>query len=542
MPNREGLVSRQASDVDKPVGALMPRLGDRVDVQSITATFLPLPKGKKRGGGVGFCGGDPVASVEGAGYAAPPYRWVDGKPHPIGFQDIKKITANGASDTQLAGYWTTPKGDERAIVWTQTAADLAGVELHPPTWQKSAAIACGDGQQIGFGYGNFAQEPSKALLWSGTRESLIVLTGPDPSRDAMGHAVAGGVQVGYVGGSGRQHACLWRGSTDSHLDLHPTSPDLFGSEALGIGDGQQVGVVWTTEMANLAALWNGSPDSYINLSPAGFARSRASRCAAGFQVGWVCREERGMLLRAALWNGAGDDFIDLQDFLNGPWNASWAQDLRVDGDRLVVLGTAQQAVQQGKYEMDAGKVPVMWEMKLLVAEAPRAGRSVAVAAPPPPSASDEQKVDRIGADFATAVIENDFEAARACLAPWLQGQVDAKQLRSILRKEFIDDVEPADFAIGGNDSTLDDLRAHYREYHEDNRALTLATATEFGAFGPPSIHIADEVTPANFRQWMSIEFTPDPESESELDYCLRLWLIVVDVDGAMSIGHLEPGE
>jgi hypothetical protein len=51
----------------------MPTLVQRIDVNSITTTFLSMPKGKKRGGAVGFCGGDPVASVEGVGYAAPPF-------------------------------------------------------------------------------------------------------------------------------------------------------------------------------------------------------------------------------------------------------------------------------------------------------------------------------------------------------------------------------------------------------------------------------------------------------------------------------------
>ena len=84
-------------------------------------------------------------------------------------------------------------------------------------------------------------------------------------------------------------------------------------------------------------------------------------------------------------------------------------------------------------------------------------------------------------------------------------------------------------------------RCEAAEQHPQGRAHR-TTAKEFGAFGPPSIYIADEVTSANFRQWMSLEFTPDPDGESALDYCLRLWLIVVDVDGAMLIGHLEPGE
>jgi hypothetical protein len=41
---------------------------------------------------------------------------------------------------------------------------------------------------------------------------------------------------------------------------------------------------------------------------------------------------------------------------------------------------------------------------------------------------------------------------------------------------------------------------------------------------------------------MSIEFVPEEDNEAGIDYCLRLWLIVVKVDGAMKIGHLEPSE
>jgi hypothetical protein len=528
----------------------MPTLRDRIDFASITATFLPLPKGRKRGAGVGFCAGEPIASVEGAGHSAPPYRWAGGIAEPITFPDVKKLGANGTSVSQIAGLWSTPKGDERALVWTRNGGVLTGAELHPETWEKSTGMACGGGQQVGFGYEKFVNNPSKALLWTGTRESMVVLTGSDPTRDAMGMGVADGVQVGYVGGSGRQRACLWKGTTESHLDLHPSAESLVGSEALGVGDGQQVGQTWDGEMMSHAALWTGSADSWVNLSPGGFPRSRASACARGLQVGWACRQERGMLLRAMLWNGSADQVIDLQEFLPTPWNASWAVHLDVDGDRLRILGTAQRAVLQGGYEMDAGKVPVMWEMKLLIAEPRRADLPAAVG-----TASDavtrtgktvelstENRVEKVAADFARAIIDDNFKAAHNLLAPWLQMQVTAKKLQNIFKKQFIDDVAPADFAISGNNAQLNELREHYQEYHGDDVPKTLATAKEFGAWGPPSIHIADEITADNFRQWLSLEFTPEAEHASGLDYCLRLWLIVVDVDGVMTVGHLEPGE
>src|SRR5215831_16355254 len=205
----------------------MPTLSQRVDRATITVTLLPLPKGKKRGRGIGFWGGDPVASIDSAGNSAPPFRWVAGKPQLVSFLDVKNVSPSGASASQLAGCWYTPKHDERAVVWTRVAeSDVSGVELHPEGWEKTVARACGDGQQVGYGYENFVKNPSVGLLWNGARESMVVLTGPD----ATAAGVAQGVQFGSVGGSGRQRACLWRGSSASFVDLQPTEGALIGSE------------------------------------------------------------------------------------------------------------------------------------------------------------------------------------------------------------------------------------------------------------------------------------------------------------------------
>jgi hypothetical protein len=156
--------------------------------------------------------------------------------------------------------------------------------------------------------------------------------------------------------------------------------------------------------------------------------------------------------------------------------------------------------------------------------------------------SDDRKVEKLTSDLARALIEDDYDAAHAFLAPWLQRQVTATQLRSIVKKEFLADLPPIDFVASGNDSTLAELREHYAEYHESDASRTLATVESFGDWGPPSIYVAAEITPANFRQWLSIDLTPDPDNEFGLDFILRLWLIAVDVDGTMKVGHLEPGE
>ena len=184
-------------------------------------------------------------------------------------------------------------------------------------------------------------------------------------------------------------------------------------------------------------------------------------------------------------------------------------------------------------------------MKLLVLE-PVAHRETATVQPtasaPAEAMSDDRQVEKLASDLAQALIEDDYDAAHGLLAPWLQRQVTATQLRSIVKKEFFADLPAVDFVVSGNDSSLAELREHYAECHESDAARTLATAESFGEWGPPSIHIADEITPANFRQWLSIDLTPDPDNEFGLDFILRLWLIAVDVDGTMKVGHLEPGE
>src|SRR5262249_14236411 len=159
--------------------------------------------------------------------------------------------------------------------------------------------------------------------------------------------------------------------------------------------------------------------------------------------------------------------IDLQLALPEPWNVSQAMDVDVDGDTLRVIGTAQQAVQSGGYEVDAGTRPVVWEMKLLVAEPPARRETITVqptAAPSPTGVSDEQKVEKTASDLAAALIADDYDAAHGLLAPWLQRQVTPAQLRSIVQKEFIAELAPVDFVASGNDSTLEELRDHYAEY------------------------------------------------------------------------------
>ena len=45
----------------------MPSLRERIDLSSLKISFPSLPTGKKRAAAIGFCGEDPVATIEGPG-------------------------------------------------------------------------------------------------------------------------------------------------------------------------------------------------------------------------------------------------------------------------------------------------------------------------------------------------------------------------------------------------------------------------------------------------------------------------------------------
>lgn len=193
------------------------------------------------------------------------------------------------------------------------AAQWTTVILHPIGPISSTALGSGGGQQVGFTFTSPANQIPNAAVWNGTAQSWVTLS----HRESRAYGVDGGVQVGSER-NGISRAVLWRGTESSGLSLHPIGPEVLGSEALGVGDGQQVGTVGYPGRGT-PALWNGTADSYVNLTPfdnSPFVGGIAYGAGDGQQVGTVSGSVFGVNGHAALWSGTAESFVDLNP-LNG---------------------------------------------------------------------------------------------------------------------------------------------------------------------------------------------------------------------------------
>jgi hypothetical protein len=143
--------------------------------------------------------------------------------------------------------------------------------------------------------------------------------------------------------------------------------------------------------------------------------------------------------------------------------------------------------------------------------------------------SMKKEYEEFAARFARAIVAEDFEAAHKFFAPRLQTEVSAADFRALVEKwlwemneiwEIEELIFPAEFTVSHNSSSLEDLKQE-SDWREPRK-------------------ISDEVTGANFRQWMVIQFMPSESDERvELDGWFDFWFILVETGGALRIGFFE---
>lgn len=168
----------------------------------------------------------------------------------------------------------------------------------------------GSGQQAGRFVSGVAEH---ACVWSGTAESRIDLH-PAGALFSTAYGTHGELQAGYIATApiGVPHAVLWRGSAASLVDLHPVG-SIF-SQAYAIHGDQQVGQAqFSTGVPIRAALWRGTAQSFVDLHPAVGSMSFARGTDGIHQVGdvHVGADGNGTISHAALWSGTSASFIDL---------------------------------------------------------------------------------------------------------------------------------------------------------------------------------------------------------------------------------------
>ncbi len=122
--------------------------------------------------------------------------------------------------------------------------------------------------------------------------------------------------------------------------------------------------------------------------------------------------------------------------------------------------------------------------------------------------------------FSNAIVKRDFPAAEAMLASWLRSVALKKMVRQARG------TAPPAFAA------------------DPPSLLPFNTPASWGEdeFGPPSAPVPSEITDANFRGSFRVEFVPDPDLEAEVDFSYALFLVVVEWEGKLAIGYIEPAE
>ncbi|MGE5180699.1 MAG: hypothetical protein ACM31C_01490 [Acidobacteriota bacterium] len=135
----------------------------------------------------------------------------------------------------------------------------------------------------------------------------------------------------------------------------------------------------------------------------------------------------------------------------------------------------------------------------------------------------EQRYRELGERFSAAIIDKDYAAACALLAPWLREVTPPERLRALIEDRVaemheawdVDDpLHPTECELDGNSAIrVGELRKHDRD-------------------------VPAELTDASFRYWMSMQFKP-AEDSVEFDAYFDLWAALVDHAGELRVGYLR---
>ncbi len=139
----------------------------------------------------------------------------------------------------------------------------------------------------------------------------------------------------------------------------------------------------------------------------------------------------------------------------------------------------------------------------------------------------QESVQQFGTTLAQKALDRDWEGVHSLLAPWLGLSTDG--VREFFESDYretlqANDVEGSHYPevpyVSGNSSDLEFLREK-KDWMQAPRS------------------IAPEVTPENFRQWMTLQLQCSEEQMDELgfDCFTELWLIVCETPDGLRVGY-----
>ena len=122
--------------------------------------------------------------------------------------------------------------------------------------------------------------------------------------------------------------------------------------------------------------------------------------------------------------------------------------------------------------------------------------------------------EEFAAEFCGRIVERDFPAAEAMLAPWIRASLPAGGLRKLVRLALGDAPVPTEYDL---------------EMLEDEEELA-------------ALPLPAEVNDDNLRGVFTLDFIPDEDAETDVEYSFGFLAAVVDFGSAPVIGYLESVE
>jgi len=231
-----------------------------------------------------------------------------------------------------------------ATIWKGTAGSF--IDLHPsdPLAESSGCLAIRGSQVVGgvnyFNSPTTTVTTGKATVWNLETGTLTVL---HPQRSGVfasrATATDGSRQAGVVTftGNGGWHASLWSGTSESWVDLHPSSA-FRSSEVNGMDALFQVGEAVTTLGKTRGALWQGTSTSFIDMTPSFASNAILNATLDGYHVGQALLSTGWT---PGLWIGTDpNSFINLGQYLPAGWHGGNALSISRVGDTFYIGGSS----------------------------------------------------------------------------------------------------------------------------------------------------------------------------------------------------------